>query len=49
MNLRMHRFENSELEDVVEEFNKLRLEGTLEDYQRVFENLKVRMERLIPN
>lgn len=36
------------MKDVVEEFNKLRQEGIVEDYQSIFEDLRVRMERLMP-
>lgn len=42
-----NRFGERGLEDVIEEFNRLRQAGNVEDYQNAFKELRVRMERLV--
>ncbi|XP_057986530.1 uncharacterized protein LOC110636696 [Hevea brasiliensis] len=42
------RFGDEGLEDLVEGFIKLRQEGSLEEYQDEFEELRIRIERLMP-
>lgn len=42
------RFGEKGLEDVVEEFMKMRQEGFIGDYQDKFEDIRVRMERFAP-
>lgn len=43
----MQKIWGSGLEDITEEFLKLRQDGTLDEYQDKFENLRIRMDRVL--
>lgn len=43
------RFGDQGLEDIVEEFTKMRQEGSVDEYQDKFEDLRIRMERVMPH
>lgn len=43
------RFGEDEMADVVEEFMRVRQDGIVRDYQDRFEELRLRMERILPN
>ncbi|XP_057986676.1 uncharacterized protein LOC131171223 [Hevea brasiliensis] len=43
------RFGEEGLGDIIEEFMKMRQEGSLKEYQDKFKDIKVRLERVMPN